>query len=81
MTKHDPRLTLAQIEEAVKRLPEDLCGRYPEVPWRKIACGKCLSRMALSEGRLSWDFYFNKKECRTAIARKSGRRGEGLRMG
>jgi uncharacterized protein with HEPN domain len=23
--------------EAVQRLPEDLCGRYPEIPLRRIA--------------------------------------------
>ena len=80
MTKHNPRVTLAQIEEAaekvealcagktfevfsedwvagmaleclfliigeaVKRLREDLCESYPEVPWRKIASTRdCLA--------------------------------------
>ena len=87
MTKHDSRVTLAQIEEAaervealcagktyemfsqdwvalmalerlfliigeaVKRLPEDLCGRYPQVPWRKIARTRDRLAHAYDEGK------------------------------
>jgi uncharacterized protein with HEPN domain len=45
------------IGEAVKRLPEDLCESYPQVPWRKIASTR--DRLAHSydeiEGVILWN--------------------------
>jgi len=56
----DMRLKTCVIFRDSKSDKDYFCGRE-----------KCLSRMALSEWRLSGDFYVDQKGYRSAIARKS----------